>query len=288
MGGLDSGRRAVSRDNQDNDLTFRVVQLRNDVDDLGVAIDQLPQRLNGLNGSLDEVRVALRQVQTRSVDIEATSHQLTALVKRLDARVEWLERNIRLKAAAAEAQLDDVDLDERDLAQVAEAGHVARSELLSPAGRSALQAAVAAHAEAARAEGLLREAALAACETLAVTDIDDELHVAAAADLRSAVAARAAALARLRDLADPAAAAVNELRTMTDSRSPWPMCWPKASGPGWRCRGDCARGWPMPWVRGHCCRLGSPPSLVRSLPLTTPDHGWTSLRACWPTESPTA
>ena len=120
----------------DNDLTFTVRQLRNDVDDLGLAIEHLPDRLHSLDGSLDDVRTALRQVQTRSVEVEATTHDLSALVKRLDARVEWLERNIRLQATAAEVELDDVDLAEVQLAQVAEAGHVARSELLPPAGRS--------------------------------------------------------------------------------------------------------------------------------------------------------
>ena len=132
----------MSPQGQDSDLSYDVVQLRNDVDDLGIAIGNLPARLSALDGSLDDVRAALRQVQNRSIAVETTSNDLAALVKRLDARVEWLERNIRLQAATAEAELDDVDTAEVHLAQVAEAGHVARSELLPPAGRSALEAAV--------------------------------------------------------------------------------------------------------------------------------------------------
>src|SRR3954471_12156641 len=99
----------MSPQSQDSELSYTVVQLRNDVDDLGVAIGNLPDRLNALDGSMDDVRTALRQVQKRSIAVEATSYDLAALVKRLDARVEWLERNIRLHAAAAEVALDDVD-----------------------------------------------------------------------------------------------------------------------------------------------------------------------------------
>src|SRR4051795_5104743 len=162
----------MSPQGQDSELSYTVVQLRNDVDDLGVAIGDLPERLNALDGSLDDVRNALRQVQKRSIAVETTAHDLAALVKRLDARVEWLERNIRLQAATAEAHLDDIDSLEAELAQVAEAGHVARSELLPPSGRSALEAAVAAHAEAVRAQVHQRDLAIGACEVLAETTRD--------------------------------------------------------------------------------------------------------------------
>jgi chromosome segregation ATPase len=181
-----------------------VLQLRNDVDDLGVAIGNLPDRLNTLDSSLDDVRTALRQVQKRSLAVETTSNDLAALVKRLDARVEWLERNIRLQAATAEAELDDVDETEVDLAQVAEAGHVARSELLPPSGRSALEAAVAAHAEAVRNQIHHRDVAIGASEILAETSRDDDRHIAAVAEFRAAVAGRDQARQRVRELAGPA------------------------------------------------------------------------------------
>jgi chromosome segregation ATPase len=194
----------VSPQGQDNDLSYAVLQLRNDVDDLGVAIGNLPGRLNTLDGSLDEVRTALRQVQKRSLTVETTSNDLAALVKRLDARVEWLERNIRLQAVTAEAELDDVDSAEVELAQVAEVGHVARSDLLPPSGRSALEAAVAAHAEAIRNQIHHRDVAIAACEVLAETDRSDDRHATAAAELKAAVAERDQARQRARELAGPA------------------------------------------------------------------------------------
>jgi hypothetical protein len=196
----------------DNDLTFTVRQLRNDVDDLGLAIEHLPDRLHSLDGSLDDVRTALRQVQTRSVEVEATTHDLSALVKRLDARVEWLERNIRLQAAAAEVELDDVDQTEVELAQVAEAGHVARAELLSPSARSALEAAVAAHAEAVRTQFHHRDVALAASEVLVETVREDRRHVDAATEFRAAVAGRDQARRRSRELAAPALEAAAVLK----------------------------------------------------------------------------
>jgi hypothetical protein len=203
----------MSPQGQDSDLSYTVVQLRNDVDDLGVAIGDLPERLSALDGSLDDVRSALRQVQKRSIAVETTSNDLAALVKRLDARVEWLERNIRLQAATAEAHLDDVDTTEAELAQVAEAGHVARSELLPPSGRSALEAAVAAHAEAVRTQIHHRDVAIGACEVLAETARNDDRHVTAVAEFRAAVAGRDQARQRARELAGPAleAAAVLEV-----------------------------------------------------------------------------
>ncbi len=194
----------MSPQGQDGDLSYTVVQLRNDVDDLGVAIGNLPDRLNALDGSLDDVRTALRQVQNRSIAVETTSNDLAALVKRLDARVEWLERNIRLQATAAEVELDDVDSAEVHLAQVAEAGHVARSELLPPSGRSALEAAVAAHAEALRTQFHHRDVALEACAVLVETSRDDERHVRAVEEFRAAVAGRDQARQRARELAAPA------------------------------------------------------------------------------------
>jgi hypothetical protein len=200
----DEGRWVMSPQGQESELSYTVLQLRNDVDDLGAAIGNLPDRLNDLDGSMNDVRTALRHVQNRSIEVEATSHDLAALVKRLDARVEWLERNIRLQATAAEVELDDVDRAEVQLAQVAEAGHVARSELLPPAGRSALEAAVIAHAEAVRTQVHHRDAALAACEVLAETDRDDKRHLDAVAEFRAAVAGRDEARERTRELATPA------------------------------------------------------------------------------------
>ena len=202
----------MSPQGQDGELTYTVLQLRNDVDDLGVAIEHLPDRLNTLDSSLDEVRTALRQVQKRSLAVEITSNDLAALVKRLDARVEWLERNIRLQAVTAEAELDDVDSVEVELAQVAEAGHVARSELLPPSGRSAMEASVAAHAEAVRTQFHQRDVAIEACEILAETTRDDDQHVSAVAQFRAAVAGRDQARQRARELAGPALEAAAVLR----------------------------------------------------------------------------
>lgn len=196
---------------QDSDLPYRVLQLRNDVDDLGVAIDSLPARLGDLSSSIDEIRSAVRHVQNRSADVEASSQELLATVKRLDARVEWLERNIRLQSSTSEVELDDVGTTVRELASVAEAGHVARAELLSPAVRSSLESAVQAHAEAVRAQVHHRDLALAASEVLAETSRHDEEHAAAIVRFREAVAARAQARVRLRELAGPAVEAVAEL-----------------------------------------------------------------------------
>lgn len=203
----------LNRDGPDNDLSFDVVQLRNDVDDLGQAIEHLPGRLGAIDRALETVRLALRKVETRAVEVEATSLDLAAVVKRLGARVDWLERNIRLQSAAAEAELDDVDNVEVELAQVAEAGHLARSELLPPAGRSALEAAVTAHSEAIRATVAHRDKALTACEVLIETARDDEQHITAVAEFRVAVASLGEARRRTRELAAAAQEAAEALGT---------------------------------------------------------------------------
>ena len=201
----------MSRDGQENDLSYVVVQLRNDVDDLGAAIQDLPERLHDLDSNLDGVRLALRKVENRSVEVEASAQELGALVKRLDARVEWLERNIRLKSAALEAQLDDVDSREAELAEVAEAGHVARADLLPPAGRSALEAAVDAHGAAVRAQIHHRDVALKACEVLAETSRSDDRHQTAVAEFRAAVTGLTEARQRMKELSGPALEAASTL-----------------------------------------------------------------------------
>jgi chromosome segregation ATPase len=197
----------------DKELSFAVLQLRNDIDDLGNAIANLPLRLSSLDNSMDDVRQTLRQVESRSTEVEAASNDLAAVVKRLDARVEWLERNIRLQADVSEAQLDDFDRMESELARIAEAGNVARSELLAPGGRSALESAVTAHSDAVRAQVHHRSAALAACEVLAETSRQDERHVSAVVEFRAAVDKLSDSRKRADDLHAPAMEAADVLAT---------------------------------------------------------------------------
>jgi hypothetical protein len=201
----------VNREGPDKELGFAVLQLRNDIDDLGNAIANLPLRLSTLDNSMDDVRQLLRRVDSRSAQVEATTNDLAALVKRLGARVEWLERNIRLQSQTSEVELDDVDRAEAELARIAEAGHLARTELLPPAGRSALEAAVQAHSEAVRAQEHHRDAALAACEVLAETSRDDRRHATAALEFRAAVDDLSDSRRRATDLALPALEATDVL-----------------------------------------------------------------------------
>jgi chromosome segregation ATPase len=171
----------------DTELQHAVAQLREDVEDLGSAIADLPDRFGGVSTSLSEVRAALNQVESRSLETELTTQDLAALVKRLSARVEWLERNIRLQDEVPEAELDALDRRELELAQVAEEGHLARAGLLQPANRSSLEAAVTAHAAAVRQHTQHREAALGACEVIADTHRDDPRHGAAVAEFEISV-----------------------------------------------------------------------------------------------------
>jgi hypothetical protein len=201
----------LSWDAEDNDLGYTMMRLRNDVDDLVEVIEHLPGRLSELDGSLDDVRRGLQRIDARSVEVESSSRELLAQVKRLGARVEWLERNIRLTSTTAEAELDDVDAAEEQLAIVAERGAQARAGLLPPSGRSALEATIGAHADAVRARERHRELALAACDVLAGTRWDDERHAGAVAEFQAAVAAMDLAREQVRELAGPADEAADQL-----------------------------------------------------------------------------
>lgn len=197
----------------DTELQHAVHQLRDDVEDLGTAIADLPDRFGTLSSSLNDVRTALHQVERRSQEAELTTQDLASLVKRLNARVEWLERNIRLQSEVPEAELDALDRRELELAQVAEEGHLAKAGLLQAANRSSLEAAVSAHAAAVRQHSHHREQALGACEVLADTHRDDPRHAAAVEEFELAVAGLTETRNRMRGLAAPALEAAELLAT---------------------------------------------------------------------------
>ncbi|GAA3609536.1 hypothetical protein GCM10022223_27010 [Kineosporia mesophila] len=188
----------------DTELHHAVVQLRHDVEDLGEAISGLPHRLGTLTSSLDEVNSTLQRVERRSLEAQLAAQDLAALVKRLNARVEWLERNIRLQAEVPEVELDALDRRELELALIAEEGHLAKAGLLQAAGRSSLEAAVAAHAAALRQHAHHRDVVLATSEVLADSHREAPQHVAAAEEFEIAVTGMTETRTRMRDLAAPA------------------------------------------------------------------------------------
>lgn len=198
-------------DADDGNLGVTLMRLRDDVDDLAAAIGDLPARLGGYDSTLDDVRRAVGRLEKRSAEVESVAGGMVSTLKRLTARVEWLERNIRLQAETAEAALDDFDASEEQLAMVAERGHQARAELLPPSGRSSLEAAVVAHEAAVSTEVHQREVALHACQVLAETRWDDDRHVSAIGEFHAAVAGIDAARARVRELVQPALHAVTTL-----------------------------------------------------------------------------
>lgn len=188
----------------DTELHHVVAQLRTEVEDLGTAITDLPERFGALGSSMEEVRATLTLVERRSVEAELTAQDLAALVKRLSARVEWLERNVRLQSDAPQVEFDALDRHELELAQVAETGHLATAGLLQAASRSSLEAAVSAHAAALRQHEQHRCAAIEASAVLAQTHRHDPQHAAAVEDFEAAVTGLGDARQRLRSLAAPA------------------------------------------------------------------------------------
>jgi hypothetical protein len=128
----------------------------------------------------------VREVEGAALRQNDDLRDATTLVKRLTARVEWLERNIRLQPGAAEAVLDAVGPGEAELARVAEEGNAVRSTLLTPSGRDGLRAAVDAHADAVGRVRRSRGEALQACEALASSEPGGGRHTAAATQVRAA------------------------------------------------------------------------------------------------------
>ena len=192
-------------------------RLRADVDDLITAMEYLPGRLASLDATVEQAHREVGEMAARAVELEASVRDVAALVKRLDARVEWLERNIRLHDEATVVELDDVSQDIRDLARIAEAGHTVRAELLDAASRSGLAATIQAHGTAGRErDGRLR-AALVASRTLAETPHGDSVHLAAIGQFREAVSQMEDADRRRRALESEARTAVEQL-TQDDER----------------------------------------------------------------------
>jgi hypothetical protein len=196
----------------DDDLGSILDKMRGDIDDIAGAVEFLPERLKGLDGHVDAMRRSVRQLEAQAADADSSVRELGALVKRLDARVEWLERNIRLHdPSAVVVELDDVPPDVIQLAEIAERGHVAQSNLLSAAARSGLEAAVEAHAVAVRGHAQHLDVALSASRTLADTPVGEEEHLEAITEFRASVTAMDEARKRSKDLAREAVEAAERL-----------------------------------------------------------------------------
>jgi hypothetical protein len=196
----------------DDDLGSILDKIRNDLDDLAGAVEFLPERLKDIDGHVDAMRRSVRQLEAQAADADSSVRELGALVKRLDARVEWLERNIRLHdPSAVVVELDDVPPDVIQLAEIAERGHVAQSNLLTAAARSGLEAAVEAHADAVRGHAQHLDVALSACRTIADTAIGEEVHVEAIGEFRASVTAMDDARRRSKELAREAVEAAERL-----------------------------------------------------------------------------
>jgi hypothetical protein len=201
----------MSWDVEGNDFGYTVQQLRDDVNDLLEVVERLPPRFVGVDRELDSVRSTLREVEARSVEVDAAGRRMAAALKRLGARVEWLERNIRLQTELPEAELDAAGPEEHQLAEVAEGGRRAAAELLDAPALSALRAAIEAHRDAVRSRTAHRDAAVEACRVLAVGDPTTGAHQAAIGAFREAVAGQEEAGARIGELAGAAERAAARL-----------------------------------------------------------------------------
>lgn len=204
----------------ERDLGTILEELRHDVDRLTAVVHDLPGKVEELGGGLDEAHRLLEGVARRSAEAEVGVRELGVLVKRLDARVEWLERNIRMHdPSAVVVELDDVPPDLFRLAELADRGQRAQLALLPASSRAALEKAVEEHADAVRERARHLDDALAASRTLASTERGEEVHASAVGEFRSAAAAFAAARRRCAELVRPAVEAAEELSADEERRA---------------------------------------------------------------------
>jgi chromosome segregation ATPase len=196
---------------EDSDLSVELQRLRSGLDDVHRAVEHALGRLDDLDDEAVRARKSLGAIQARAGDTDAALRDLTGLLKRLDARVEWLERNIRLSETASVVELDDVHADLLRLARTAETGLAAQQELLSQAARQRLTQAIDLHAEAGREHTGQLQVALAASLGVAETPHAGTEHAEAIQAFRSAVDAMDAAASAVRSSAGDAREAAQHL-----------------------------------------------------------------------------
>lgn len=198
---------------QGNILHGLVQQLREDVARLReVVLDSdLPGRVRFTENQLMRLRDVADDMETHLERTAAQAQEATALARRIDARVLWLERRIRLSEARVD-EIDDVTPDLVHLAASAEAGALAALALLPEPTRLELAAAVDVHDAATATLEAERDHALAAARTLADTPQGSAAHRAGLARYRTARATMADARDRAVRHQDEAREARRRLR----------------------------------------------------------------------------
>jgi hypothetical protein len=178
----------VTGDDEPSNFGGMLFRLRAEVEEVVEAIQAVSPRLSSMDARLNQLGNGLREAELRALAQDSAMRETTALARRLAARVEWLERNIRLTETAPEVDLDAAVPQLRELARAAETGNRARAGLLSPSARSGLAEAVQKHTDAVREFRSHREATLQACATLAGTGLHEGVHGAAVARFQGSVA----------------------------------------------------------------------------------------------------
>lgn len=184
--------------------------LREDLDDVAAALRALAPRVAGLNVRVGEAETIAARADARALAADADRRALAGQLKRLTARVEWLERNLR-RASPEQLTLDDVPAELRRLAADAEEGGRRQDALMAESVRTTLEGVVAAHAEVVRGLVGHRRAAVAAAGTLASTGWRTPPHRAATTDFEEALAGYRTLREEVSRLAGPALEAAHDL-----------------------------------------------------------------------------
>ncbi|MFI7586111.1 hypothetical protein ACIB24_03435 [Spongisporangium articulatum] len=197
-------------DAEDVQYPYSPQTFRDDIDELSAMLRGLAPRVAGMDGRLADAEKTVLRVDRRSLEVETSHRDLVAAIRRLTSRVEWLERNVRLRGGV-DAPLDDVPARLRTLARTAEQGREAADRGLDDNARRALRQAVDAHASAVHDLVAHRRAGLSACLVLASSDLDDPEHRSTAADFPILMERLDETRAHVRALAGPAVQAAQAL-----------------------------------------------------------------------------
>jgi septal ring factor EnvC (AmiA/AmiB activator) len=196
----------VAVSGQVRDLAESLEAVFGQVTQVGKVISRLDRDVDQLVEERSETGTALSQH-------ERELRELTATVKRLVVRVDWIERHLRTSGNVSAIELDHRDPELLALATTSEAGHRAVDQLLTPFARVGLEAVVADHQDAVSLYRQVVRSLLDACGQLIESDRDEPSHSLARTEYLSARDARTEASRRVESLVAEARSAAERLAT---------------------------------------------------------------------------
>ena len=204
-------------------LGYSVSSLRDQVSEVKESLDDLereglPQQIRVLRDDLEETTESVSRLDSQLDEQSEEIDENARLLKKLAARVQWLERHVRQTSGTESVNLDDTSTDTMKLTRTVQAGRAAEAGLTPDWRRTVLQQSIERHRRAVLERTQLHQAVISACQVLASTQPQQPEHTAAAESFRSAVPRAREASRSLPKLKADAVEAQRELANMESSR----------------------------------------------------------------------